>query len=115
MVVTSNSERRLPEPFLRRCIFHHIDLTPELVRKAVSARAGGFPGMGEAAREAAIKRFWDLRSRPLRKKPATAELLVWLTLLSGRGVRVEELAEVPLKALPALSALVKDREDLGQL
>ena len=23
VVITSNSERRLPEPFLRRCIFHH--------------------------------------------------------------------------------------------
>jgi len=22
--ITSNSERRLPEPFLRRCVYHHI-------------------------------------------------------------------------------------------
>ena len=29
VVITSNSERRLPEPFLRRCIFHHIDFTDD--------------------------------------------------------------------------------------
>src|SRR5262249_21663342 len=37
VVITSNSERRLPEPFLRRCIFHHIAFTEELVRRAVEA------------------------------------------------------------------------------
>ncbi|MCK7515892.1 MAG: hypothetical protein MZV70_75940 [Desulfobacterales bacterium] len=30
MVITSNAERRLPDAFLRRCIYHHIELTPEL-------------------------------------------------------------------------------------
>src|SRR6185369_2597106 len=35
VVITSNSERRLPEPFLRRCIFHHIEFTEELLRRAV--------------------------------------------------------------------------------
>jgi len=29
VVVTSNRESRLPEPFLRRCIFHHIELNPD--------------------------------------------------------------------------------------
>ena len=115
VVITSNSERRLPEPFLRRCVFHHIKLTEELLRNAVSARADGFPQLGAEAREAAIRRFLDLRGKPLGKKPATAELLVWLTILSARGARVDELAEVPLRALPALSALVKNREDLEQL
>ncbi len=38
VVITSNVERRLPGPFLRRCVFHHIELTEELVRHAVAAR-----------------------------------------------------------------------------
>jgi MoxR-like ATPase len=33
--ITSNSERRLPEPFLRRCIYHHIKFDEELLRLAV--------------------------------------------------------------------------------
>ncbi|WP_437895610.1 AAA family ATPase [Sorangium sp. So ce124] len=116
VVITSNSERRLPEPFLRRCIFHHIEFTPELVRRAVDARMGDFPRLDETTREVAIKRFLELRDRDLRKKPATSELLVWLTLLSARGsVSAAELQRMPLRSLPALSALIKDRDDLAQL
>lgn len=115
VVITSNSERRLPEPFLRRCIFHHIDFDIDLLRKAIAARAGNFPRLGEAAREAALKRFLEIRARPLRKQPATAELLVWLTLLGARGVDARALLDVSLRDLPALAALIKDRDDLNQL
>lgn len=45
IVITSNSERRLPEPFLRRCIFHHIEFSEELLRRAVDARLGDFPSL----------------------------------------------------------------------
>jgi MoxR-like ATPase len=115
VVITSNSERRLPEPFLRRCIFHHIEFTEELLRRAVEARLGDFPNLSAAVREAAVQRFLELRGRDLRKKPATAELLVWLTLLSARGGVTVEALQAPLKSLPALSALVKDRDDLALL
>ena len=37
VVLTTNAERRLPEPFLRRCIFHVIDFTPDLVKRIVAA------------------------------------------------------------------------------
>ncbi len=116
VVITSNSERRLPEPFLRRCVFHHIEFTEELLRRAVEARAGDFPHLAEDVREAAIQRFLELRGREIRKRPATAELLVWLTLLSARGgVSAAELTDCRLAELPALSALVKDRDDLAVL
>ena len=115
VVITSNSERRLPEPFLRRCVFHHIEFTEDLLRRAVAARAGDFPDLPEPVREAAIGRFLEIRGRDLRKKPAIAELLVWLTVLSAHGgVGTEDLAG-PLRELPALSVLVKDREDLDLL
>ncbi|WP_256868218.1 AAA family ATPase [Candidatus Entotheonella palauensis] len=116
VVITSNSERRLPEPFLRRCIFHHIAFTEALVRRAVEARIGDFPHLPEAVREAAIERFLELRGREIRKKPATAELLVWLTVLSARGnVTETSLRENRLADLPALAALIKDRDDLAVL
>jgi hypothetical protein len=115
VVITSNSERRLPEPFLRRSIFHHIAFTEELVRRAVEARMGDFPHLSGEVREAAIQRFLELRGRDLRKKPATAELLVWLTVLSAQGDITEEELTVEPRLLPALSALVKDRDDLALL
>jgi MoxR-like ATPase len=116
VVITSNSERRLPEPFLRRCIFHHIEFTEELVRRAVDARLGDFPQLSSELRDAAIQRFLELRGREIRKPPATAELLVWLTVLSARGgVTLDELRNSSLAQLPAMSALVKDRDDLKLL
>jgi MoxR-like ATPase len=112
VVITSNSERRLPEPFLRRCIFHHIEFTEELLRRAVEARLGDFPNLAAEVREEALQRFLELRGRDLRKKPATAELLVWLTILSARGGVTVASLQAPFRSLPALAALVKDREDL---
>jgi MoxR-like ATPase len=116
VVITSNSERRLPEPFLRRCVFHHIELTEDLLRRAVAARVGDFPDLPADVREAALQRFLELRGRELRKRPATAELLVWLTVLSARGgVAAVDLAACQLADLPALSVLIKDRDDVALL
>ncbi len=116
VVITSNSERRLPEPFLRRTIFHHIEFSEELVRRAVEARQGDFPELPEELRAAAIKHFLELRGRQLRKRPATAELLVWLTVLATRGgIEATELRDLSLGELPALSCLIKDRDDLALL
>ncbi|MDX1653773.1 MAG: MoxR family ATPase [Candidatus Competibacteraceae bacterium] len=116
LVITSNSERRLPEPFLRRCIFHHIEFGEKLLRRAVEARLGDFPNLSGELREAAIQRLLELRGRELRKDPATAELLVWLTVLAARGdITLEAIRDCPLGELPALSTLVKDRDDLTLL
>lgn len=116
VVITSNSERRLPEPFLRRCVFHHIEFDEGLLRRVVAARIGDFPNLPDAVREAAIQRFLELRGRDARKKPATAELLVWLTVLAARGgVTVADLTNCRLNELPARSTLVKDRDDVALL
>lgn len=115
-VITSNSERRLPEPFLRRCIFHHIEFGEELVRRAVAARRKDYDHLDDETLDAAIGRFMDLRAKSLRKKPATAELLVWLAVLAAQGgLEAAKLKDCALADLPALSALVKDRDDLGAL
>lgn len=115
VVITSNSERRLPEPFLRRCIFHHIEFTVEVLRKAMQAHLEAFPYLDDEVRELAVERFLEIRRLPLRKKPATAEFLVWLSVLSARGdVTAKELRQ-PLDDLPALATLIKDRDDLSKL
>jgi MoxR-like ATPase len=117
LVITSNSERRLPEAFLRRCVFHHIAFTDELVRAAIEAHSEAFAPLSEALVELAIERFGEIRTRSLRKKPATAELLAWLIVLSASHDEPEVINRLdgPLDALPYLSVLVKDRDDLGQL
>ncbi len=120
VIVTSNEERRLPDAFLRRCIFHRIELTPALVEAAVESMAGaagaGFPHLDPTTRAVARRRFWDLRETPgLDKKPSTAELLTWLSILSAQRVTAEALESCRLAALPALGALIKDAGDLARL
>jgi MoxR-like ATPase len=114
VIVTSNAERRLPDAFLRRCIVHHLDLTDALVKRIVQARQGDFPALASDVAAAAIERFLELRAVPnLGKPPTTAELLAWLTILSAQHAQRTAL-DVPLRDLPALGALIKDRDDLGK-
>jgi len=120
VIVTSNEERRLPDAFLRRCIFHRIELTSALVEAAVESMAGadgsGFPNLDASTHAAARKRFWDLREvQGLDKKPSTAELLTWLSILSAKRVNAQDLVGCRLADLPALGALIKDAGDLARL
>lgn len=83
VVNTSNSERRLREPFLRRCIFHYIELDEPTVRLAVQKRTSGWD---PAKREAALtQQFFANRGRGLRKPPSTGELLHWIAVLTAGG------------------------------
>ncbi len=116
VVITSNVERRLPDAFLRRCIFHHIELTAQLVRNVVQARTGDFPHLDEAAREEALARFWEIRRNDqIQKLPSTAEVLVWLAILSAQGVTAVQLKGASLPELPGLTALLKDKDDIERL
>jgi MoxR-like ATPase len=116
VVVTSNVERRLPDAFLRRCIYFHIEVTEELFRRAMEARgAGDFPYLDARKRALALKRFLELRALELEKPPSTGELLVWLAVLSARGTEAGTLERQPLARLPGIEALIKDREDLARL
>ncbi|MBU0654549.1 MAG: MoxR family ATPase [Gammaproteobacteria bacterium] len=117
IIVTSNGERRLPDAFLRRCMVHHITLDKTLLSEIMQAWQSQFPRLDEPTRQAALKRFNDIRDiNRLSKKPGAAELLLWLSVLSAQGVKAEALAEtVTLKELPALMCLIKDHGDYGYL
>jgi len=118
VIVTSNSEKRLPDAFLRRCIFHRVLFSEAVLREAVKARRSLHHGH-EALNEAARVRFMALRKQLeslQHRPPATAEFLVWLAALQAKGISAEALTNVPTGKLPLLSALVKDssaRESLG--
>lgn len=116
--ITSNSERRLPEPFLRRCVYHHIRFDEELVRRAVEVRRerGEYGSLSDGFLEVALQRFLALRERSLRKPPATGELLIWLRVLAlAVGTYPERLEERDLSKLPYLGTLLKDHDDIESL
>lgn len=116
--ITSNSERRLPEPFLRRCVYHHIRFDDRIVYQAVENRREEYQNLDDGILKLAIERFLQLRDRKLRKPPATGELLVWLRVLAlATGTLPERLdrSRDDLAALPYLGVLLKDRLDMEEL
>jgi MoxR-like ATPase len=112
--ITSNSERRLPEPFLRRCVYHNIRFNEALVRQAVEQRRKEHAQLSQEFIEMALRQFLALRARPLRKTPSTGELLVWLRVLATAiGTYPEKLDT--LAQLPFLGTLLKDQQDILEL
>lgn len=117
--ITSNSERRLPEAFLRRCVFHHIDFKRALLKTVLASHQASFNRFSDGFLELAVNRFMLLRKERLRKIPATGELLVWLKTMAldagTSGQRLDELfrqLDNAQKKPPYLGTLLKDREDL---
>ncbi|HKR11080.1 MAG TPA: MoxR family ATPase [Pyrinomonadaceae bacterium] len=112
--ITSNSERRLPEPFLRRCIYHNIRFNEPLLRQAIEQRRQEYAQLSEGFLEMALRQFLALRARPLRKTPSTGELLVWLRVLATAiGTYPEKIDS--LAQLPFLGTLLKDQQDIQEL
>ena len=95
VIITSNSERALPEAFLRRCVFHHVTLPPfdqdkekqggddPSVEDIVASRLLNSHPNKPALLKDAIAFFRYLRSDAvhLSLPPSLAELLNWLELL----------------------------------
>lgn len=114
--ITSNSERRLPEPFLRRCVYHHIKFDEAIVARAVERRMDEYKNLDERFVQLAVQRFLALRNRNLRKRPSTSELLIWLRVLSiTTGLRSEQIDGADLAKLPYLGVLLKDHQDIEDL
>jgi MoxR-like ATPase len=107
VVITSNSEKELPEAFLRRCIFHYIEFPdPEMMKKIVEVH---YPGLSEKLINTAVKRFYEIRNlRELRKKPSTSELLDWIRVLMTERISEKEIEN----NLPFLGVLLKKTKDV---
>jgi len=65
---------------------------------------------------AALRRFMELRETPgLEKKPATAEIIMWVKVLHRAGVDVSRIEAAGLGTLPHKGALIKTEHDLRLL
>lgn len=112
VVITSNRESQLPDPFLRRCIFHHIEFPDAVMLEKILAEQLGELCLNSALMQLVVQRFGEIRSLDrLQKKPSTSELIAWAKVLHRAGTPLSEL-EVPLAKTPFLGTLLKVREDL---
>lgn len=107
VIITSNSEKELPDPFLRRCIFHYIEFPDEALMKQIIKVH--FPKIEKNLMEECLKAFYWLREFEMfRKKPSTSELIDWIQALIIGGISPKKLE----KELPFIGALLKKKEDI---
>lgn len=129
VIITSNSERDLPDPFLRRCVYYNIpDPTQEKLAEILRLRvpATGARPPGGADTPGTIDRlapfyqdllsffveYRDERSSHLAYRPGTSELIDWATALS----RSKADAQADLKSNAtligrSLGAILKHQDD----
>lgn len=139
VIITSNAERQLPEPFLRRCIFYNISYPdPARMLEILQTRFGLEADRNPQFLPLVARVFQALRdhSKDLIKAPTIAEMLQWtdaLTRLYERGFVADALdgfartltyhgGKLPSVSkgkpgltwadLPGLSCLLKHKDDL---
>ncbi|MEP0872944.1 MoxR family ATPase [Trichocoleus desertorum AS-A10] len=121
IIVTSNREKELPKPFLRRCLFCYVKFPDQKILLDIvnqHFRTGITPLF-----EVAIVKFWELKSlRSWRKDPGTSEFLDWLMVLERaekeKKISAGKLKKISIAELPHLETLIKtqsDRDTLARL
>jgi MoxR-like ATPase len=117
VLLTSNSERDLPDAFLRRCVYYHIppptrDRLREIVHKRVPLSSAFSPEMLENT----LTRYDEVRKAVSKKKPSTDELLAWVQILDRLQIDPKNPKAGDKLALAfTYSILVKDAGDLQAL
>jgi MoxR-like ATPase len=112
VILTSNSEKNLPDAFLRRCIFYHIQFPDRnRLREIVNRRLLLADNFTSGMLDAALHHFEEIRKLELRKKPATAELLAWLRVLQRLGLAPASGGPQPPSLVATYAALAKNQAD----
>jgi MoxR-like ATPase len=110
VVITSNSEKELPDAFLRRCLFHYIDFpSPAMMEQIAQVH---YPNLKHSLMSQIVARFYFIRQKhELKKRPSTSELLDWIQAIVAGGISEQELS----KRLPFLGVLLKTEDDISRV
>jgi MoxR-like ATPase len=118
VIITSNSERNLPDAFMRRCVFFNMTLpTPDTLRKIAATRLGNDKNrLRQESRLLcdAADFFKEISDRITEKKPGTAEFIGLVAFLQKAGLTSESSfnTKSPL-ASDSLKVLAKTQADLA--
>ena len=118
VVITSNREKQLPEPFLRRCLYVQLefptdpDMLVDIVRKNLKDT---LDTVSDALIANAVERFLKIRDRArvlnVQKLPATSELVDWVRVLHWQGRRPQDVSPDSLGVVDQ-AVLLKIRQDV---
>jgi MoxR-like ATPase len=112
--ITSNSEKNLPDPFLRRCVYYNIPFPDQpRLHDILISRISQLGNMAGPLLTDAVNFFCRLREESLTKRRISpAELIQWLTFMLIQGAKPEDrLRDVEKQARTGLAALIKDPTD----
>ncbi len=123
IIMTSNSEKNLPDAFLRRVAYFHIPFPDKaLLLEILKGKTKAFSAIDL---EGVVKHFEMIRKGrkvKLKKNPATAELIYWTQLLhkldfdTAKLKSFDKLDAVDKHKLGiSYSVLAKNKEDLDAL
>jgi MoxR-like ATPase len=118
IIMTSNSEKNLPDAFMRRVVYYNIpfpkptELLTILTQKTQD--------MSFTDLDRIVKHFSKIRELKLKKSPSTAELIYWALLLQKLNFPISKLDQAldwseRTLLMTSYSVLAKNREDLELL
>lgn len=123
IVLTSNSEKNLPDPFLRRVVYYHIPFPDaDALLHILHSKVEGYTPVQLKPLVDHFEKIRSDRNLKLKKLPATAELIYWAMLL--HKLEFDPSVLTPGKKASAqerqllqtsYSVLAKTREDLDAL
>ena len=118
VIITSNREKQLPEPFLRRCLYVQLDfpddpaILAEIVRRNLAVHQ---EDVADELIAGAVERFCEVRERAqasgAQKLPATSELVDWVRVLHWQQRNSASVVSQPLTVADQ-AVLFKIRHDL---
>lgn len=115
IILTSNSEKNLPDAFMRRVVYYHIPFPSATELLYILSRKT--EQISQLDLDKLIKHFIKIRDLKLKKPPSTAELIYWVLLLQKIEFPVSNINEAlswdeRSQLLMTYSVLAKNKEDL---
>jgi MoxR-like ATPase len=118
VVITSNREKQLPEPFLRRCLYAWLSFPndQEMLGRIITMNIGSTgPEISKELVTSAVSGFLKVRRASedlgVQKRPATSELIDWVKALHWQGVSAGDVGSGGLRP-PSWWLLFKTMQDL---
>lgn len=115
IIITSNSEKRLPDAFLRRCLYYYIPFpSREHLLDILHLRFQDSDSRSKA--ELVVDKFMKIRKKMDEsgisggKKISTSELIDWFKVLNNK-LSIEDMKRKFMQGVPFPSALLKSYED----
>jgi MoxR-like ATPase len=114
VIITSNRERPLPEPFLRRCLYFKLGFPDDDQLQRIIL--GRFPKIKKELMKMVMEHFRAVRDlfadEPGSKPPGTSEILDFITVLQNKSIKEirEDLAKLPERSRSHLLGIVLKTE-----